>query len=181
MRKEPVIPGLVFEPEIITPDHESSLAARIAKMELAPFQFQQWTGKRRVSWFGWRYDYDEHGLRAAPPIPDWLRPLRERAAAMIDAVPEQLEQALVTEYAPGAGIGWHRDRPDFDKVVGVSLLTPCTLRLRQRRNGGFDRAGLSLSPRSAYALTGAAREQWEHSLAPLSALRYSITFRTLRR
>jgi alkylated DNA repair protein (DNA oxidative demethylase) len=180
MLHELSIPGLALNPQIVSRTEERELVARIKLLELAPFQFQRWTARRRVAWFGWRYDYDEHGLLPAPPVPQWLHALRERAAQMIDGSPDQLEQALITEYAPGAGIGWHRDRPAFAKVIGVSLQSPCTLRLRRRSADGFERAALPLAPGSAYALADAVRDQWEHSIAPLSAWRYSITFRTLR-
>ena len=175
----PLPPGLIYQPRLIHPEEEQALVARIATLEFAPFQFHQWQGKRRVTWFGWRYDYGDAGLARAAPIPGFLLPLRERAAAFAGLVPAQLQQALVTEYQAGAGIGWHRDRPVFDRVVGISLLTPCTLRLRRRREDGFERAALLLEPGSAYAFEGPARHEWEHSIAPLETLRYSVTFRSL--
>ena len=94
--------------------------------------------------------------------------------------PEGLQQVLVTEYAPGAPIGWHRDKPEFQDVVAISFLAPCLLRFRRRRCDGWQRRSLDVMPRSAYVLSGAARTEWEHSIPPLSALRYSVTFRNLR-
>ena len=105
--------------------------------------------------------------------------MRIRAAALAGVPPDAFEHALLVRYDPGAGIGWHRDRPVFDRVVGVSLGSPATLRFRRRRAGGFDRVSLEVEPRSAYLLTGPARYEWEHSIAPGGALRFSITFRTL--
>ena len=106
-------------------------------------------------------------------------PLLERAAAVAEVPPDDFVHALVARYDPGAGIGWHRDRPVFDKVVGFSFASPAVLRFRRRKPDGFDRASLEVEPRSAYLLTGAARHEWEHSIAPGETLRFSITFRTL--
>jgi len=108
-----------------------------------------------------------------------LLPLRERAARFAGLEPDQLVQALVTRYDPGAGIGWHRDRPLFEHVVGISLGAPATMRFRRRRSGGFDRRSAPLAPRSIYHLSGEARHQWEHSIAEMAATRWSITFRSL--
>jgi len=106
-------------------------------------------------------------------------PVVERTFASAELDPGELHHVLVTEYQPGAGIGWHRDRPQFGEVVGVSLLSPCVLRFRRRLGQGWERANLPAEPRSAYLLNGPARSQWEHSIAPMQALRYSITFRRL--
>ncbi len=115
------------------------------------FRFQQWLGKRLTRSFGWRYDFTDLELAEAEAILDWLMPVRARAAALAGLEAEALVQALVTRYDPGAGIGWHRDRPVFEHVVGVSLGAPTALRLRRRRaDGKFDRAELPLAPRGAY-------------------------------
>jgi alkylated DNA repair dioxygenase AlkB len=106
--------------------------------------------------------------------------VRTRAAALTGQAPEELQQVLLNEYQPGAPIGWHRDRPIFAEVVGISLLAPCTLRFRRRIPGGFELASLTLEPRSAYLLSGPARTVWEHSIPPLAAHRYSITFRNFK-
>lgn len=173
-------PGFTYRPDFVSPQEEAELAAALAGVEVKPFAFQGWLGARRVAYFGRRYDFNGGGLGPADPIPDFLQPLRARCAALLGEPVERLEHALVTQYAPGAPIGWHRDRPVFDAIAGVSLLGPATLRFRRRRPGGFDRAGLTLAPRSAYALTGEARSTWEHSIPPVEALRWSVTFRTLR-
>jgi alkylated DNA repair dioxygenase AlkB len=172
--------GLAYAPELITPEAEAALAAEIERLPFAPFAFQGWEGKRRVVSFGWRYDFTDARLHPAEPLPAWLEPLRERAAEVAGVAAEAFVHALVTEYARGAGIGWHRDRPQFGDVVGVSLLSPCTLRFRRREGAGWSRATLLVEPRSAYLLRGLARTEWEHSIAAVDALRYSITFRTLR-
>jgi alkylated DNA repair dioxygenase AlkB len=130
--------------------------------------------------FGWRYDFSRSHLLKADDIPPELLPLRATAAAFAGHRPEDLQQVLINKYEPGAPIGWHRDRPVFAEVVGVSLGAPCTFRLRRRTATGFERKSLILQPRSAYLLAGPARTEWEHSIPPVDQLRYSITFRNFR-
>jgi alkylated DNA repair dioxygenase AlkB len=175
----PPIPGLIYRPGIVSAAQAEGLYAALSRLAFEPFQFQRWEGKRRVVSFGWRYDFKDARLAQASPLPDFLLPLRERAAALAELPAEAFAHALVTEYRPGAGIGWHRDRPVFNVVVGVSLLAPCTLRFRRRRGSRFERASLLLEPASAYVLTGPARFEWEHSIAPMDTLRYSVTFRSM--
>lgn len=158
------------------------MCGELARLEFTAFRFQGWQGRRRTVSFGWRYDFEGGGLQPAPPLPAFLVPLRDRAARLAGVEAAAFEHALVLEYAAGAGIGWHRDRPDFDVVAGISLAAPCTLRLRRRiRPGprGFQRVALPLAPGSAYVLRGVVRREWEHSIAPMDQLRYSITFRSL--
>ena len=176
---DPVIQGLDLREAFITEGEEQALIARIEELGLSPFRFQGWTGKRLTRTFGWRYDFDDSSFTEAEPIPDWLLPLRGRAAAFAELAAEEFAHVLVIRYDPGAGIGWHRDRPQFDKVVGVSLAAPTAMRFRQRTAAGFRRASVELEPRSAYLLSGEVRSEWEHSIAPHEALRFSITFRSL--
>lgn len=176
---EPVIPGLELRENFVAEDEESELVAHIEELGLSPFRFQGWTGKRLTRSFGWRYDFDEASFTESEPIPGWLLPLRERAAHFAGISPDDFAHALVIRYDPGAGIGWHRDRPQFDRVVGISLGAPTMMRFRQRTPSGFRRASVELEPRSAYLLSGEVRSDWEHSIAPHQALRYSITFRSL--
>ncbi|HEX8450282.1 MAG TPA: alpha-ketoglutarate-dependent dioxygenase AlkB, partial [Allosphingosinicella sp.] len=152
---------------------------RIAALPFKPFEFHGFTGNRRTVSFGMHYAFDGSGLREAEPIPDWLRPLRARAAALAGFEPEAFVHALVIEYAPGAGIGWHRDRPVFGDVVGISLLAPAPLRFRRRAGSKWERFTLTAEPRSAYLLRGESRHEWEHSIPQLETLRYSVTLRTL--
>lgn len=175
----PLVPGLVFREELIGKDEEQQLVRNIEGVHLSPFKFQGWEGKRLTHTFGWRYDFDDRSFAPADPLPDWLIPLRDKAAAFGGIAPGDFTHALVTRYDPGAGIGWHRDRPQFAKVVGITLAGSATLRFRRRIDGGFQRTSIELAPRSAYLLSGEAREQWEHGIAAHEALRYSITFRTL--
>ena len=172
--------GLRYAPELIGPDEEKDLVERMRALPFAPFEFHGFVGKRRTVSFGWQYRFDGSGLAETDPIPDWLDPLRARAAAFAGLEPDSLVHALLIEYEAGAGLGWHRDRPVFGDVVGVSLLSGAPLRFRRRLGDKWERYTLRAAPRSAYALRGAARTEWEHSLAPVAALRYSATFRTLR-
>jgi alkylated DNA repair dioxygenase AlkB len=172
-------PGFAYRSEMIDPDEEAALAEALARLDLRAFEMQGYVARRRVAHFGRRYDGSAKGLEDGPPIPDFLQPLRRKAAVFVGLAPDELVHALVNEYPPGAPIGWHRDRPAFGQVVGFSLLSPCILRFRRPREAGWERRSLILEPRSAYGLAGEARSAWEHSIPPVEALRYSITFRTL--
>jgi alkylated DNA repair dioxygenase AlkB len=172
--------GLVYAPSFVGLQEEAELAALIADLPFKPFEFHGFTGNRRTVSFGLHYAFDGSGLREAEPIPDWLLPLRARAAALAGKEPEAFVHALVIEYAPGAGIGWHRDRPVFGDVAGISLLAPAPLRFRRKQGAKWERFTLTAEPRSAYLLRGEARHEWEHSIPRLETLRYSVTLRTLR-
>ena len=172
--------GLAYAPDLIAPDEEQALAARMAELPFRAFEFQGYLGHRRTVSFGLHYAFDGSGLRQTEAMPDWLLPIRNRAAAWASLPGEALEHVLLTEYAPGAGIGWHRDRPVFEDVVGLSLLAPARLRFRRKAGEKWERKALVAEPRSAYLLRGPAREEWQHSIAAMEALRYSITFRSLR-
>ncbi len=175
----PLIAGLSYREELVDPGEEEELIDAIQRLELTPFRFQGWTGKRLTRSFGWSYDFDERTFQPADPIPGFLEPLLERAASFSGVPRGDFAHALVTRYDPGAGIGWHRDRPQFGKVVGISLRSPAMLRFRKRVAGRFHRAQLELAPRSAYLLSGEVREEWEHGIAAHEAPRFSVTFRTL--
>lgn len=170
--------GLALRDEFITPAEEASLLARLEVLTFRPFEFHGWLGKRETVSFGWRYDFNHAAVHPAPPLPEFLLGVRARAAQWSGIRAEGLEQALVIRYGQGAGIGWHRDRPVFDKVVGVSLLSSCVLRFRRRTARGFERFALEARRRGAYLLDGEVRHDWEHSIAPLGEPRYSITFRS---
>lgn len=175
----PLIGGLGVRSDFVSAEEECELIARISEVELTPFQFQGFEGKRLTHSFGWRYDFNDRRFSHSEPIPDWLLPLRDRAAEFAGLSASDFGHALLIRYDPGAGIGWHRDRPVFDDVVGVSLGAPVDMAFRQRLEKGFRRVKLKLEPRSAYLLRGEVRHQWEHRIAAHQALRYSITFRTL--
>jgi alkylated DNA repair dioxygenase AlkB len=176
----PMPEGFRYAPDAIGAAEETRLIAAFADLPFREFEFHGFLGKRRVVPFGSRYDYNGGGVKTADPIPEFLLPLRDRAAAFAGLPAERLQQALVTEYKPGAAIGWHRDRPHYGDVIGVSLLAPCTFRLRRKRDGGWDRASLRLDPRSIYLMRGRSRDEWEHSIPAMEELRYSVTFRALR-
>ncbi len=168
--------------EAIPWEVERAILAASATMDFAAFAFRGHAERRRVVSFGRAYDFEREALRDAPPIPPFLLALRWRVAALAGLAPETLGQALVTEYPPGAAIGWHRDKAVFfGDVLGVPLGAPRLFRLRRRAGGSWQRASLRLEPRSAYLLRGPAMTEWEHSIPPIAeGLRHSVTFRTLR-
>ncbi len=172
--------GLRYQPDLISGDEEEVLAGEIARLPFKPFEFQGFLGNRRTVSFGWHYDFAGARLKETEPLPDFLLPVRAKAAALAGIAPDAFVQALVIEYAPGAGIGWHRDRPVFGIVAGVSLMAPARLRFRRKAGAKWERWAVMAEPRSAYVLDGPARAEWEHSIPEMEALRYSITFRTLR-
>ena len=172
--------GFQYQRDVITAAEERELLARIRELPFREFEFHGYTGKRRVVSFGWQYDFSARHLRKVDDMPDFLRELRVPAARFAGLEPEALQHVLVTEYAAGAGIGWHRDKNVFNEIVGISLLAPCVFRLRRSVGDGWERVNVTAEPRSAYLLSGAARSEWEHSIPPVDALRYSVTFRNLR-
>ena len=176
---DPVIAGLDYRDDFITAAEEAELIERLGALDLAPFRFHGWLGNRKTQSFGWRYDFDDASFQPTDPLPEWLLPLRDKAATLAAGEPGDFVHVLLARYDPGAGIGWHRDRPVFENVVGVSLSSPARLRFRRRTAAGFDRASVDVAPRSAYLLSGEVRHQWEHSIAPGEQLHFSITFRTL--
>ena len=178
---EPALPeGFRYEPSLIDATTESAMLTHVRALPFREFEFQGYTAKRRVISFGWQYDFDARRLRKADDMPAFLVELRDYAARFAGMPPDQLQHVLVMEYGPGAAIGWHRDKGVFGQVVGVSLLSPCTFRLRRAAGEGWERVSITAEPRSAYLLSGPAREEWEHSIPAVDELRYSVTFRNLR-
>jgi len=176
------VEGLLYVPELISVDAHDRLLGFLESLDFEPVVMRGQAAKRTVRQFGLRYDYEGGELVAADPLPDALHPLRDSCAGLMERDPPDLVQTLVSRYPAGAGIGWHRDAPMFgSKVAGVSLGAPCRMRF-QRTVGRTRRVGaLELAPRSAYVLAGKARWSWQHSIPATPALRYSVTFRTLRR
>ncbi len=172
--------GFAYRPDFLAPAEDRELVERFAGLPFKEFEFHGYLGKRRVLSFGWKYDFGARALRQADDMPAYLLPLRERAAAFAGIAPLELQQVLLTEYSPGAGIGWHRDKAVFGEVVGISLVSPCVFRLRRNSGSGWERASIVAEPRSAYLLRGPARSEWEHSIPAVDSLRYSITFRNVR-
>jgi len=172
------VPGLGTQPDVLTQSEERALIGAIDTVDMAPFRFQQWTGKRLTHSFGWQYDFQSGELGRGASMPDWLLPIRDRAAAAAGLAPDALVQALLLRYDPGAGIGWHRDRPIYDQVVGISLGAPATMRFRRKEGERWRRVNVPLEPRGLYHLSGEVRQNWEHSIAPIDQTRWSITFRS---
>ena len=181
----PALPaGFIYQPEFVTGEEERALLAEIARLALEPAKYRDYTARRRVAYFGHDYDFSANRLGDAPPIPDFLEPLRAKLARWMGIASADFVTALITEYRPGTPLGWHRDAPDYERVAGVSLGGWARMRLRpygRTAPPGSDKPlVLELAPRSAYQMTGAARWQWQHSIPATKELRYSITLRTLR-
>jgi alkylated DNA repair dioxygenase AlkB len=176
----PLPEGFRYRPELVGAAAERELIRQIRELPFRDFEFHGYVGKRRVVSFGWQYDFEARLLRRVDDIPAFLLPVRALAAGFAGLPPESLQHVLVTEYGPGAAIGWHRDKAVFGEIVGISLLAACTFRLRRAVGDGWERVKLEAAPRSAYLLSGPARSEWEHSIPPVSSLRYSLTFRNLR-
>ena len=171
--------GFRYQPAVIPFTSETTLLDEIRALPFREFEFHGYTGKRRVVSFGWQYDFSARQLKKVDDMPAFLLDLREIAAEFADMKAAELQQVLVTEYAAGAGIGWHKDKAVFGQVVGISLLSPCTFRLRRKKGEGWERVSIVAEPRSAYLLSGPSRTEWEHSSPEVDALRYSVTFRNL--
>ena len=194
------VEGFRYQPDVISGAEEHELIARVRELPFKNFEFHGFKGKRRTVSFGWQYEFSGRGaLRKADDIPKFLLPLRARAASFAGIEPAALQHVLVIEYGPGAGIGWHRDRPVFGDVIGISLLAPCMLRFRRKvspsasgrgvRGEGvqrkarskWERMNVCAESRSAYFLTGPARSEWEHSILRVDELRYSVSFRNVNK
>lgn len=177
--------GFRYEEDFLSAEDEGGLLADIATVTFGAFEMRGVVARRRVAFFGHAYD----ATRPAVAMPAFLDPLRQRAADWAGVDAAAFAMALINEYRPGAPIGWHRDAPPYDIVVGLSLASPCRMRLRPYVSPRDVTAGsrrvatheLTLEPRSIYLIAGPARSAFEHAIPPVDALRYSITFRTLRR
>lgn len=172
--------GFKYVEELLLPELEAELIREIEKLPLKEFEFGEYTGQRRVISYGWRYDFGSSKLNRADAIPDFLETLRTRAAAFADLPPDRLVHSLISEYTPGSPIGWHRDKPVYEDVIGISLGSACRFRFRRKHGTSWERYSHILEPRSVYLLRGPARTDWEHSIPAVQDLRYSITFRSLK-
>jgi DNA oxidative demethylase len=174
--------GWRYVPDLLDPAEEEILIAEVEGLPFEAVVFRGVAARRRVVHLGHRYDFEERGLSPGLPVPARLVALRERIAPMAGVPSDRFEEVLVTEYAPGATIGWHRDAPAFGaSVLGVSLGSACRMRFRRTRDTVWETWAQTLEPRSAYLLSGAARASWQHSIPPTPELRYSITYRTVRK
>jgi alkylated DNA repair dioxygenase AlkB len=174
--------GLIYREDFVSAAEERQLLATFEAMEFRAVVMRGQTARRTVRHFGLDYEYESGELVPADPLPESMLWLRDRSAALMERDPEDLVQILVSRYPAGAGIGWHRDAPMFgSRIAGVSLLAPCRMRFQRTVGGARSVAEVELAPRSAYLLTGRARWSWQHSIPATRALRYSVTFRTLKR
>jgi DNA oxidative demethylase len=174
--------GLIYVEDFVAPEEERALLGALEGIDFRTLTMRGRTARRTVRHYGLDYDYEAGELVPADPLPGDLVFLRDRCAALIEREPEDLVQILFSRYPEGAGIGWHRDAPMFgSRIAGVSLLAPCRMRFKRTVKGEREAAAVELAPRSAYVLSGKARWSWQHSIPATKALRYSITFRTLRR
>ena len=179
----PLPPGFVYRADFISSPDEAALLENIATLPLSESRYRQWTAKRRTLSFGGSYDFTHLQLHPAEPIPEFLHPLRATLADWAGIPAAACTHASIAEYAPGTQLGWHRDVPEFDVVLGASLRGTARMRFRPYPpRPGWTREALTidLAPRSAYIIRDAARWQWQHAISPTPELRYSITFRTLR-
>jgi alkylated DNA repair dioxygenase AlkB len=172
--------GFLYHPEMLSEAEERELVTELGRVEFSAVIMRGQVARRRTAHFGWLYGYESWRITPGPPVPDFLVPLRTRVSTLAGVAPEALAEVMLTEYPPGAGIGWHRDAPQFGVVVGVSLLSECRMRFQRGRGTERETWAVTLAPRSAYVLTGEARQQWQHSIPPIRALRFSVTFRTVR-
>jgi alkylated DNA repair dioxygenase AlkB len=175
--------GVVYHPDFLAPAEEDRLLAAIRRLPLQQAPYRGFTARRRIVSFGAGYDFTTNAPTPAPPLPEFLHDLRARAAAWAGAAAAELSQCTVAEYPPGAQLGWHRDAPTFGRVVGISLASPCRMRFRPYPHVKHRRApapAIELEPRSIYVIRDHARWRWQHAISPTRALRYSITFRTMR-
>ena len=174
--------GFHYLPDFLSASEERDLLHRIDALTFHEVEMRGMVAKRKTVHFGWLYGHESWKLTPGEPIPDWILPLRDRVASLIDAPAEKIEEILVSQYPPGAGIGWHRDAPMFGPaVVGISLAGACRFRFQRQRGKVRDVSEHLLEPCSAYLLSGQARALWHHSIPSTKSLRYSITFRTIKR
>jgi alkylated DNA repair dioxygenase AlkB len=172
--------GFLYRPDFITKEEERELLEHLTRLPFSEIRMHGIIAKRRTVHFGWVYGYESWRIAPGPPIPAFLQPVRERAAALVDTDPADFAEALVTHYPAGAGIGWHRDAPMFGPVVvGISLVGACRFHFRCGTSAARGSFSITLEPRSAYVLQGPARSAWQHRIPSTKGLRYSITFRTL--
>jgi alkylated DNA repair dioxygenase AlkB len=175
--------GFVYQPDFITEDEKSRLLAEISHLPLHEAKYKEYTAKRRIMSYGGTYDYSGNELIPAGPLPPFLHELRDRISDWTQIRAGQFTHALIAEYQTGTQLGWHRDVPEFEVIVGVSLLGTCRMRLRRyppKKGRDPESLSVNLEPRSAYTMRGQARWGWQHSIPPTKTTRYSITFRTQR-
>lgn len=171
--------GFEYRQDFLSPEEEQDLLTKVAGLDFQPFEFQGYIAKRRIVEYGYEYDFSSRRTSAAPAIPEFLNPIRVRAAEWAALRSNEIVEAVITEYMPGSPIGWHRDVPQFEAIIGISLGSASRMRFKPYKSEGKI-ISVVLDPRSAYMLRGIARWNFQHSIPAVKRLRYSITFRTLR-
>lgn len=174
------LPEFPYIPEFLSTVEEEMLLKQLSQLAWKEVKMHGIIAKRRVIHFGLDYEYNTRSVKLTTPIPNYLKKFLQRAASFLTVGSEAIKEILITEYPPGAGIGWHRDAAVFgDKVFGISLLNPCVMKFKPYKNGS-EIYKITLEPRSAYIIQDNLRWDWLHSISPVKKLRYSITFRTLK-
>ncbi|MBV8784723.1 MAG: alpha-ketoglutarate-dependent dioxygenase AlkB [Gammaproteobacteria bacterium] len=175
--------GYRYQEEFLTQEEEAQLLGQFAALPFHFAPYREWQARRRIVSFGGAYDFSQRELKEAPPVPDFLLPYRERAAGWAHLSAGDFNHATVTEYAPGTPLGWHRDVPDFEEVIGISLKGTARMRFRPYPPPKHQRTvfSIELAPRSIYLMQGPARWAWQHAISPTKELRYSLTLRSRRR
>jgi alkylated DNA repair dioxygenase AlkB len=177
-------PGFSYFPDFITEEREIELSDAISRVHLHNFVFRGYEAKRRVASFGYDYHFDNRSISPGEPIPAVFHPLIADTAGFLKLPQAAFAKLLVTEYPTGSVINWHRDAPPFELIAGISLLSDCSFKLRpydRSKQGRGSVISIPVKRRSLYVMQGPAREEWEHSIAEMKQLRYSITLRTLRK
>jgi alkylated DNA repair dioxygenase AlkB len=180
---DPKPAGFGYLEDFVSPADEAALLAELGRLPFEDARYKEWTANRRIVSYGGRYDFSANELLPAGPIPPFLLDLRAAAAGFVGVPADKLTHALVAEYRTATQLGWHRDVPEFELVLGISLLGFARMRLRRYphvAHAAERSLAVDLAPRSIYALTGEARWVWQHAISPTPGLRYSITFRSLR-
>jgi alkylated DNA repair dioxygenase AlkB len=170
--------GFLYQPDFLRADEESDLLRTITHEPFEAMDYHGFKALRRTVEFGFEYDFGSHKATPTRAFPDYILPVRDRAAAFAGIDSADLVEGMVIEYPPGAPIGWHRDAPQFGTVIGISLGHEARMRFRPYKKEG-KLLSVTLEPRSIYVLRASVRWQWQHSIPPVEELRYSITFRTL--
>ena len=173
--------GLVYRPDFLTPYEEEILLAYIQNLPMVHPKFEEHEAKRRLAAFGWSFDFERERLIEGPPLPPFLQSTKRKIAKWLGISPARVVEALVQEYTTGSAIGWHRDNEKFESIIGISLAGWCRMRFRPLSGIGDKKkvVAMEVEPRSAYIMQNEVRWKWQHSVAPVRTLRYSITFRTL--
>ncbi len=178
------VEGLRYERDFLSLAEEAELLGIVQGLPLKEMRYKEYTARRRGTSFGGSYDFGTNRLEPGPQLPEALHPLRAKVAAWAGIAPEDLGHMLIAEYRPGTPLGWHRDVPDFEDIIGVSLHNDAVMQFRPYVPGapasGPAALEFLIEPRSVYLLRGPARWAWQHAIAPTEALRYSITLRTRR-